>query len=40
MANVLAEGCTSTSVLEAAPDSAMPNYPVPVHQVMPTQETA
>jgi len=40
MANVLAEGCTSTSVLEAAPDSAMPNYPVPAHQVMPTQETA
>jgi phospholipase C len=40
MANVLAEGCTSTSVLEAAPDSAMPNYPVPAHQVMPAQETA
>jgi phospholipase C len=40
MTNVLAEGCTSTSALEAAPDSAMPNYPVPVHQVMPTQETA
>ena len=40
MANVLAEGCTSTSVLEAAPSSAMPNYPVPAHQVMPTQETA
>ena len=39
MANVLAEGCTSTSVLEAAPSSAMPNYPVPAHQVMPTQET-
>ena len=39
MANVLAEGCTSTSVLEAAPASAMPNYPVPAHQVMPTQET-
>jgi phospholipase C len=40
MANVLAEGCTTTSALEAAPDSAMPNYPVPAHQVMPTQETA
>ena len=40
MANVLAEGCTSTSVLEAAPDSAMPNYPVPENQTMPTQETA
>ena len=40
MADVLAEGCTSTSVLEAAPDSAMPNYPVPAHQVMPVQETA
>jgi phospholipase C len=40
MANVLAEGCTSTSVLEAALDSAMPNYPVPARQVMPTQERA
>src|ERR1700722_6385807 len=40
MANVLALGCTSTSALEAAPSSAMPNYPVPAHQVMPTQETA
>jgi phospholipase C len=38
MADVLAEGCTSTSVLEAAPSSAMPNYPVPAHQTMPTQE--
>ncbi len=40
MADVLAEGCTSTSVLEAALPSAMPVYPVPVHQMMPTQETA
>jgi phospholipase C len=39
MADVLAEGCTSTSVLEAAPSSAMPNYPVPAHQSMPSQET-
>jgi phospholipase C len=38
-ANVLAEGCTDLSILEAAPSSAMPNYPVPAHQVMPTQET-
>jgi phospholipase C len=38
--NVLALGCTSTSILEAAPASAMPAYPVPVHQVMPAQETA
>jgi phospholipase C len=39
-ANVLAEGCTNASILQAAPSSAMPNYPVPAHQVMPTQETA
>ena len=38
-ANVLAEGCTDLSILEAAPSSAMPNYPVPAHQVMPTQDT-
>ena len=31
MANVLAEGCTRPSILEAAPDSAMPIYPVPAH---------
>lgn len=37
-ANVLTAGCTNASILEAAPDSAMPAYPVPVHQVMPTQE--
>jgi phospholipase C len=39
-ANVLALGCTDASILEAAPSSAMPDYPVPVHQTMPTQETA
>ncbi len=39
-ANVLAEGCTKLSIVEAAPSIAMPNYPVPAHQTMPTQETA
>ena len=33
-------GVHETSILEAAPSTAMPNYPVPAHQVMPTQETA
>ncbi len=39
-ANVLALGCTNASIIEAAPSSAMPNYPVPAHQTMPAQETA
>ena len=39
-ANVLAEGCTNLSIIEAAPDSAMPVYPVPAQQSMPHQETA
>jgi phospholipase C len=38
-AGVIAEGCTSLSIDEAAPDSAMPVYPVPTHQTMPVQET-
>jgi phospholipase C len=37
-ANVMALGCTAASIIEAAPDSAMPVYPVPAHQTMPTQE--
>jgi phospholipase C len=40
MANVLAEGCTDASIVEAAPASAMPVYPVPAQQSMPHQETA
>jgi phospholipase C len=39
-ANVMALGCTEASIIEAAPDSAMPVYPVPAHQTMPTQERA
>ena len=39
-ANVMAEGCTEATIVQAAPDSAMPVYPVPAHQTMPTQETA
>jgi len=39
-ATVDAEGCTQLSILEAAPASAMPVYPVPAVQSMPKQETA
>jgi phospholipase C len=39
-ANVMALGCTQASIIEAAPASAMPVYPVPAVQSMPTQETA
>ncbi len=39
-ANVMAEGCTEAAIVEAAPDSAMPVYPVPAQQSMPRQETA
>jgi phospholipase C len=39
-ANVMALGCTADSILEAAPASAMPVYPVPAVQSMPKQETA
>ena len=39
-AGVIAEGCTSLSIDEAELDSAMPVYPVPAHQTMPTQETS
>ncbi len=40
MANVMALGCTEESILEVAPASAMPVYPVPAKQSMPSQETA
>ena len=40
MANVMALGCTEESILEVAPASAMPIYPVPREQAMPRQETA
>jgi phospholipase C len=40
MANVMALGCTEASILEVAPASAMPVYPVPAQQSMPRQETA
>jgi len=39
-ANVMALGCTQASILEVAPASAMPVYPVPAVQSMPKQETA
>jgi phospholipase C len=35
-ANVMAEGCTQSQILET--DIHMPSYPIPIHQVMPTQE--
>jgi phospholipase C len=37
-ANVMAEGCSELDILEI--DSSQPNYPVPLHQVMPRQERA
>ena len=37
-ANVMAEGCSEPDILEI--NNNMPNYPVPVHQSMPRQETA
>jgi phospholipase C len=39
-ANVMALGCTEAAIIEAAPASAMPVYPVPAVQSMPKQETA
>ena len=39
-ANVMALGCTEADIIEAALPSAMPVYPVPAVQSMPTQETA
>ena len=36
----MALGCTEADIIEAAPPSAMPVYPVPAVQSMPTQETA
>ena len=40
VATIMAEGCTEASMLTVAPSSAMPVYPVPSVQSMPTQETA
>jgi phospholipase C len=37
-ANVMAQGCSESDILEI--NNNMPNYPVPVHQSMPRQETA
>ncbi len=37
-ANVMAEGCSETDILEI--NDSMPSYPVPAHQSMPTQERA
>jgi phospholipase C len=39
-ANVMALGCTEAAIIEAAPATAMPVYPVPAVQSMPKQETA
>ena len=38
MSDMLAMGCTQLEILNLQTD--MPVYPVPVHQSMPTQETA
>ena len=37
MANVMALGCTEESILEVTPASAMPVYPVPAKQSMPSR---
>jgi hypothetical protein len=34
----MAEGCTQAQIIEASND--LPQYPVPAHQSMPSQETA
>jgi phospholipase C len=39
-ADVMAEGCTEAMIVEAAPASALPVYPVPTQQSMPRQESA